>query len=65
MSYFPTIPAATDDPSVSQSSIQTNFGTINTAFALNHVALGTGGSAGKHNFVEMPNQSSTPVSAGG
>jgi hypothetical protein len=61
MSYFPNIPAATDDPSVSQSAIQTNFGTINTAFALNHVALGSGGSQGKHNFVEMPVQGATPT----
>lgn len=65
MSYFPNIPAATDDPSVSQSAIQTNFGTLNTAFALNHVALGSGGSQGKHNFVEMPNQGSTPTTISG
>ena len=65
MSYFPTIPAATDLPSDSQSQIQTNFGTINTAFALNHVALGSGGSQGKHNFVEMPNQVATPATITG
>lgn len=66
MSYYPNIPAASDDPSVSQGEIQTNFATINTAFALNHVPLGTGaGSAGKHNFVEMPVQSSAPTTING
>lgn len=65
MSYQPNIPVATDDPSVSQSTIQSNFGTINTAFSVNHVALGSGGSQGKHNFVEMPNQGSAPTTISG
>jgi hypothetical protein len=66
MSYFPSIPAANDDPSVSQGQIQTNFGTLNSAFNLNHVPLGTGtGQAGKHNFVEMPIQGSTPTTIAG
>lgn len=66
MSYFPNIPAATDNPSVSQGDIQTNFGTINSSFNLNHVSLGSGlGTAGKHNFVEMPNQVSTPATISG
>lgn len=65
MSYFPAIPAATDDPSVSQSAIQTNFGTLNTAFALNHVALGSGASQGKHNFTEMPVQTLNPETISG
>lgn len=62
MSYFPAIPAANDDPSVSQGQIQTNFSTLNSAINLNHVDLGTGvNQAGKHKFVEMPNQAAVPA----
>jgi len=65
MTYLPNIPAATDKPSTSQGQIQGNFQAINTAFALNHVSLGTGAAAGKHNFVEMPNQLATPTTVSG
>jgi len=65
MTYLPNIPAATDKPSTSQGQIQGNFQAINTAFSLNHVSLGSGAAAGKHKFVEMPNQSSTPATLSG
>lgn len=61
MTYDPAIPAANDDPSDSQGEIQTNFNTIKVAFDLNHVALGSGGSQGKHKFLEMPNQATIPA----
>lgn len=61
MSYFPSIPQASDDPSVSQGEILTNFGTIGTQFAVNHVAFGAISGAGKHKFLEMPNQSVIPA----
>ena len=61
MSYFPNIPQASDDPSVSQGLILQNFQTIGTDFSVNHVALGAVSNAGKHNFVEMVNQSSIPA----
>ena len=61
MSYFSTIPQASDDPSISQGEILTNFGTIGTQFAINHVAFGAISNVGKHNIVEMPNQAGLPA----
>lgn len=60
-SYDPTIPAAGDDPSVSQGQIQTNFSTLAIDFAVNHIGYGTGAGEGKHKFVEFPAQSVKPV----
>ena len=61
MSYLPNIPQASDNPSVSQGDLLGNFQSLNTAFNLNHVSLGSGGSAGKHNFAELVNQASVPT----
>ena len=60
MGYAPNIPAANDNPSVSQGQIQTNFGVLNTSNNVNHVTYSTTGQ-GKHKFVEMPNQGSIPT----
>lgn len=60
-SYDPTIPAAGDNPSVSQGQIQTNFATLATDFAVNHIGYGTGAGEGKHKFVEMPAQAVKPA----
>lgn len=59
-SYDPTIPAAGDDPSVSQGQIQTNFATLATDFAVNHVGYATGAGEGRHKFVEMPARTVIP-----
>jgi hypothetical protein len=58
--YDPTIPAAGDDPSVSQGQIQSNFSTLAIDFAVNHVGYGTGPAEGKHKFVEMPARAVVP-----
>lgn len=58
MSYTTNIPAANDNPSVSQGEIQANFNEINTWVNVNHT--GFGGNEGKHNMVEMPIQGSIP-----
>lgn len=42
--------------------IQTNFGTINAAFLVNHVEYGIAGQ-GKHKFVTMPEQGADPATA--
>ena len=63
MGYQPNIPQATDQISVSQGDLLGNFQQLDNAFNLNHAALElASGAAGKHIFVEMPNQSaSVPV----
>jgi hypothetical protein len=61
MSYNQNIPIGTDDLSVSQPQIQSNFFAIYNAFNLNHVPFNTpDGTQGKHMFVEMPNQNAAP-----
>src|SRR5208337_2421146 len=61
MAYNQLIPISTDDLSVSQPQMQSNFLAIYNAFNLNHVAFNsTNPLQGKHSFVEMPNQSATP-----
>ena len=55
MSYHPSIPQANDDPTVSQGQLLDNFGTLNTDFAINHVAFTAGGNAGFHKIVQFTN----------
>jgi hypothetical protein len=59
MSYTTNIPAANDNPSVSQGEIQANFNEINTWVNVNHT--GFGGNEGKHNIVEMTMQTNAPA----
>lgn len=53
MSYLPLIPAATDDPSVSQSQIQTNFSLLNSVFGVDHVNYTAGSNNGLHTKVTL------------
>ena len=62
MTYQPNIPLATDFISVSQQDINNNFTSLGTAFDTNHVDFNASG-AGKHKFVELPNQSGNPAGA--
>lgn len=62
MAYSPNIPQSTDDPSQSQPLILANFQEISTAFNLNHGNF-NGASQGKHEFLQMPEQSSAPTTA--
>jgi len=70
MTYNPAIPAAADDPSVSQGQMLTNFAQANTLFGVNHVNFdsslpaGVGaGNAGKHYAVTIIDQAAAPVTA--
>jgi len=62
MSYQAGIPLGTDDPSVSAADFRNNFGQINTVVAVNHEAFNTG-NAGKHKFLQMPEQVAAPTTA--
>jgi hypothetical protein len=64
MAYNPNIPQATDIPAQSQSQILANFTDIYNWVGVNHVSFDLTG-AGKHNFVSMPVQGSTPVTVAG
>ena len=59
MSYTANTPQSGQTLGFTRPLINQNFQTINTAFAINHVAFNISG-AGKHKFVEMPNQSAIP-----
>lgn len=59
MSYTANTPQSGQTLGFTRPVINSNFQTINTAFAVNHIAFNISG-AGKHKFVEMPNQSVIP-----
>jgi len=62
MSYTPGIPLATDDPSVSQGQIKTNFEQLNTIFDIDHVAYdnATAADRGEHNRITLVNVIADP-----
>lgn len=63
MAYDPNTPAAaSEDPSVSQPKITANFQEINTFVDVNHVSF-NGANAGKHKFLQMPEESGAPATA--
>ena len=62
--YYPTIPAATDQISNSQPQIQNNFGSIMSLIDVNHGDFATN-KAGQHNYVQMPQQGSVPATLEG
>lgn len=62
MAYNSDIPQSTDDPSQSQGQIVANFQELNTFLSVNHVALNDS-DQGKHNFLNLPEQSSAPATA--
>lgn len=62
MTFQPSIPLASDLISVSQGDIKNNFQSLSTAWNVNHVDFNASG-AGKHNFVEFPNQGADPAGA--
>lgn len=60
------VPVPSQSSASSQSLIQENFITIDTAFSLNHVSYNDGsGDQGKHAFVQFYNLSTVPTPAGG
>ena len=56
------VPTASQTLASSQSLIQTNFSTIDTAFSVNHVPYNDGsGNQGKHAFIQFPVQAMAPT----
>lgn len=62
MAYQPNIPLPTDLLKNSQADIQANFISNSAAFNQNHVDFNDA-NAGKHKFLQMPEQSVSPVTA--
>lgn len=58
--FNPDIPLATDRPSQSQGEILQNFTSINDIWDVNHYTFAED-DAGKHRFVQMPQQAAKPV----
>lgn len=58
--YDPNSPAANQLLSVSQPIIQNNFTQIQNSFDVNHIDFDAGTNNGKHKYVEMPAQTSSP-----
>jgi len=63
MSFNANIPLSTDDPSVSQGQILTNFQQLDTIFGNNHITFTAGSNNGKHNFCQFPEQGAAPATA--
>ena len=53
MTFNVAIPAAADDPSVSQGQMLTNFNLTNTYFSTDHIALNAGADQGEHQQVTL------------
>lgn len=62
MAYQPNIPLPTDLLKNSQADIQANFTSNSVAFNQNHVDFNDAG-AGKHKFLQMPEQVAAPITA--
>lgn len=60
MAYQSTIPAASDQLSVSQGDIQNNFIALSTYLNVNHVDF-NGADQGKHKFITFPVQLGAPA----
>lgn len=58
------LPNAGQDLLVTRDAIRNNFQTLDTAFNVNHVDYGNA-NQGKHNFVSMPYQATSPATAAG
>ena len=60
------VPVASQSTASSQSLIQANFITIDTAFSVNHVPYNDGsGNQGKHAFIQFPVQTTAPMPSAG
>jgi len=60
MAYTTNIPKSGDIPAQSRSLIETNFNTIDTVLAINHVGYNATGQ-GKHTKIQMPEESADPT----
>lgn len=62
MTYTPNVPQSGQTLGNTRQTILDNFTLIGTGFSANHNALGSVG-AGKHKFLQMPDQASAPSTA--
>tara|TARA_R110002126_G_scaffold51939_1_gene141835 strand:+ start:7947 stop:8522 length:576 start_codon:yes stop_codon:yes gene_type:complete len=62
MAYDNNIPVSGNTLGGTRQQINSNFADIDTHFQVNHVDFETSG-AGKHTFLQMPEQSSAPTTA--
>jgi len=62
MSYQSNVPLGTDAPSASAADFRNNFGQIFTVNGVNHEDFNAA-DAGKHKFMQMPEQGSPPATA--
>lgn len=60
LTYYPTLPASSEDPSVSQGKFQINFSSLSSIINANHVDF-TSTDYGKHKFCQFPEQSAAPT----
>jgi len=65
MSYNPIPPSSGGTLVGTRDQIRTNFTLIQSNFDINHEDYGVGANAGKHKFMQMPQQSSAPTTAAG
>lgn len=59
--YFNNIPASTEDPSVSQSKLQSNSVALFNAQNRNHIDLVDTANSGRHEVIEMKEQAGNPT----
>jgi hypothetical protein len=62
MSFTPNIPASGQSLGNSRTQVLNNFSSLRNTIAVNHTDVNDSG-AGKHKFVQMPEQSSGPATA--
>jgi len=63
MAYDNNIPQPGDIISTSQAQILANFSTLDTSFAINHIAFSESTNAGKHKFCTLIDQTAAPTTA--
>jgi len=60
---YTVLPNSGQSLGVTRVPINTNFSLIQSVFAQNHVGFNSGANSGKHKFVQMPAQASSPGTA--
>ncbi len=60
---YTVLPNSGQSLGVTRIPINTNFSLIQSVFALNHVGFNSGANSGKHKFVQMPAQATSPGTA--
>ena len=63
MPAYNDTPLSTDRISNTQAPIRENFQSLSTVLGINHVVPITGADAGKHTFLQLPEQGAAPATA--